>query len=66
MTTDDFSELQAKLAIATGEVIEGRLPTPVLRIVRDWTRAHRIELEENWERARQELPVERIPGADVD
>jgi hypothetical protein len=61
-----YQDFEAKLAIETGEAIEGRLPAPVLRIAREWTRAHRVDLMENWQRAREELPLERIPGADVD
>ena len=61
-----YQDFEAKLAIETGEVLEGRLPAPVLRIAREWTRAHRAELIENWQRAREELPLERIPGADAD
>jgi hypothetical protein len=61
-----YQDFEAKLAIETGDVIEGRLPPAVLRIAREWMRRHQSELAENWRRAREELPLERIPGADVD
>ncbi len=41
----------AKIEIANGEVVAGSLPGRALRLVREWTEAHRGELEANWERA---------------
>jgi len=38
----------------------------VLRMTHEWMRRHRLELTENWRRAREELPLEKIAGADVD
>lgn len=43
----------AKVAIATGELIAGALPGRAVRLVREWARAHRSELDANWERARR-------------
>jgi hypothetical protein len=31
-----------------------------------WALAHRAELNENWRRAREQLPLVRIPGLDDD
>ena len=61
-----YGEHRAFVAIATGEVIEGRLPFVARRLVLDWTLVHRRELADNWERARIGLPLERIPGLDND
>ena len=61
-----YQDFEAKLAIETGELIEGRLPRAVLRMTHEWMRRHRLELTENWRRAREELPLEKIAGADVD
>jgi uncharacterized protein (DUF433 family) len=36
-----YQDFEAKLAIDTGDVTEGRLPKPVLRMARDWARQHR-------------------------
>lgn len=41
----------AKIQIANGEVIAGSLPRSALGFVREWTEAHRAELEANWELA---------------
>lgn len=47
----------AKIAIETGEVIAGSLPSRALRLVREWVEEHRAELATNWERAaRNEKP----------
>lgn len=43
---------EAVIGIATGEVIAGSLPGRALRLVREWTRMHRDDLNANWERAR--------------
>jgi hypothetical protein len=61
-----YGEHEANVAIATGEVIEGRLPRTAARLVRQWTLAHRDELQANWDRARARLPLDRIAGLDDD
>lgn len=61
-----YGEYEANVAIATGEVIEGRLPGSAARLVKQWTLAHQPELLANWERARAKLSLERIAGLDAD
>jgi hypothetical protein len=41
-------------------VVTGKFPARALRIVLEWYELHKTELAEDWERARQELPLERI------
>jgi Domain of unknown function (DUF4160) len=48
------------VAIETGEVIAGSVPARALRLVREWAELHRNELMQNWERAREQAPLERI------
>lgn len=62
----EYQGFEAFVSIATGEVIEGRLPIQAARLVRDWCLAHGDELARNWARAKALLPLERIPGADND
>jgi hypothetical protein len=50
----------AAIAIATLEAIEGSLPPRATQLVRTWAQDHRAELEENWRRARLDLPLEPI------
>jgi Domain of unknown function (DUF4160) len=54
------------VSIATGEVIEGHLPANAAHLVRQWTLAHRNELEDNWRRARAGQPLRKIAGLDDD
>ena len=50
----------AKVAIVDGRVIEGSLPTRAIRLVREWSRLHRAELQANWRRAQGDEPLEVI------
>jgi hypothetical protein len=43
-----------------GTGIAGSLPPRQFRLVKQWAALHREELLENWERARQDKPLERI------
>ncbi|WP_295543375.1 DUF4160 domain-containing protein [uncultured Thiohalocapsa sp.] len=62
----EYQGAEALVAIATGQVIEGRLPKKAAKLVRDWCLDHQAELQENWQRAMALQPLQRIPGADND
>ena len=51
----------ASIAIETLEVLGGSLPDRALRLVREWAKLHRDELEDDWRRARDHEPLSRIP-----
>ncbi len=55
---------EAVVAIETLDVLEGKLPPRALRLVREWARAQRAPLLENWSRARRHLVLEPIPPLD--
>jgi hypothetical protein len=57
---------RARVSIADGEVIDGRLPPAVRRIVKEWTALRRDALMRNWTAARSDQPLERIGGLDDD
>jgi hypothetical protein len=59
-----YGGAEALIAVETGELIAGRLPRGALRIARDWIASKRNLLLANWARARDNLPMEQIPGAD--
>jgi hypothetical protein len=61
-----YGRAKALIRLADGEVIAGELPPLARRLVRDWTLARRMELAENWRRARAQLPLEKIAGPDAD
>lgn len=59
-----YAEHKARCSIATGEIIDGELPSRAARLVREWASLHPAELEENWDRCerREPLnPVEPLP-----
>ena len=51
-------------SIESGELIAGQLPPAARRILKDWALSHRAELLTNWERCRNRMPVNAVPGAD--
>jgi hypothetical protein len=52
---------EATIAIDTLEVLAGSVPDRALRLVREWSELHRPELEANWRRARDDVPLKAIP-----
>jgi Domain of unknown function (DUF4160) len=54
------AEHAAKVAISSGEIYEGALPGRDARLLRRWARLHRVELEENWARARSHATLVSI------
>jgi uncharacterized protein DUF4160 len=48
--------------ISNGEVVDGRLPPTVARLLREWAALRRDALMRNWHLARNEGPLERIGG----
>jgi hypothetical protein len=61
-----YGEHEAKIAIDTGEVIEGELPPRATRLVREWALDRRAALRDNWQRARSGKQLERLSGLDAD
>ena len=61
-----YQGFEAFVAIATGDVLEGKLPKTAARLVKQWALKHHDELMANWELGEALLPMERISGADND
>ena len=55
-----YGEHQVEIVIETLEILEGKLPNRVLGLVLEWAVLHRNELRADWERARNEQPLEPI------
>jgi hypothetical protein len=51
---------KAVVSIEPPEVLHGRLPPRVLGLVVEWATIHRVELVENWRRARELARLKRI------
>ena len=56
-----YGEHDAAIAIATGEILEGSLPSRAASLVRDWTMLHRDALLQDWDLARASRPLNPIP-----
>jgi hypothetical protein len=56
----EYAGRTASIGIAEGTVIAGSLPRRQLGLVKQWAALHREELLANWERARQDEPLDRI------
>ncbi len=52
----EYGEHEVTVEISTG-LVSGRFPRRALSAVLDWYAMHQAELLENWERARQEVPL---------
>ena len=55
-----YGEYKITVEIESGNV-RGEFPPRALRLVLEWAELHKQELFEDWERARQRQPLERIP-----
>jgi Domain of unknown function (DUF4160) len=55
-----YGEHEAELEIATGNVLDGKLPRRALGLVTEWCDAHREELQRNWHLARTGQPLNPI------
>jgi hypothetical protein len=61
------AEYQGQQATFTfdGEQLAGSIQSrTALRLIKEWSAAHRVELESNWSRARAGEPLERITPLD--
>lgn len=61
-----YQGFEALIAIDDGRVLAGSLPRRALVIVQEWAAGHREELMANWQKGVDLLPMEMIPGADLD
>lgn len=61
-----YGEHEAKVSIDSGDVIEGRLPRGAMRLVKEWGLERKLDLMQNWERARAGNRLERLSGLDAD
>lgn len=56
-----YGRYEAEIEISTGGILVGTLPTRAERLVREWSRKYRRELEQNWILARDHQPLMLIP-----
>ncbi len=56
-----YGRFDAEVAIATGDILKGKLPARARRLVREWHQEYQRELEQNWDRARAHQPLLPVP-----
>jgi len=54
-----YGEDRASITVE-GMLLAGSLPPRALALVRSWAELHRSELTDDWQRARDQLPLEPI------
>ena len=55
-----YGDHEAKIAIETLELIEGKLPRRALGLVLDWAELHKDELRYNWTQGEEHQPLSPI------
>ena len=55
-----YAEHEAEVEIESGRIMRGSLPRRAQRLVEEWAQSHRLELEEDWRRARAGEPLNPI------
>jgi hypothetical protein len=61
-----YGRAKAIVRLSDGTIIAGELPPTATRLVRQWALARNAELQDNWQRARAHLPLEKVAGPDAD
>ena len=60
----EYAGHEATFLIASLEYLSGELPRRARALVVEWASLHSAELQANWERAREGLPLEDIEPLD--
>jgi hypothetical protein len=60
----EYGSDEAIYEIATLEVLRGHLPRRAHALVVEWATLHCSELYDNWERARQAVPLSKVAPLD--
>ncbi|MGB3513024.1 MAG: DUF4160 domain-containing protein [Microcoleaceae cyanobacterium] len=55
-----YNQQKALIDIENLSILEGRLTPRILGLVIEWAAIHQRELLENWQRAREQNPLEKI------
>jgi len=60
----EYAEFEAVYMIDTLDTLRGQLPRRAHSLVIEWALEHRDELNSNWDRARQQVPLTTIEPLD--
>ncbi|MGH2712135.1 MAG: DUF4160 domain-containing protein [Actinomycetota bacterium] len=56
----EYGEHRSRISIRTLEPLDAGLPSRAMRLIREWSKLHRLELMLNWKRAREGRALARI------
>ncbi|MCX6022647.1 MAG: DUF4160 domain-containing protein [Chloroflexi bacterium] len=59
-----YGEYRASVSLTPLAVIEGELPRRAQSLVVEWAAIHQVELTENWDLARERMPLFHIAPLD--
>jgi len=59
-----YAQYEATIGIDPIRVLKGQLPRRVLSLVIEWAAMYQAELRQDWELARAQQPLQRIPPLD--
>lgn len=60
----EYGEFEAVYTIEMLDTLRGNLPRRAHSMVVEWALAHRAELRANWDRAREQRPLQQIEPLD--
>lgn len=60
----EYQGYKAAIDLNTGIIMAGEMPKNAEKLIRIWTRSHKTELLENWERIKKKEPLLRIQGVE--
>jgi len=61
-----YQGFEALMAIEDGRIVSGRLPSRAAKLAAEWIELRKGAILENWKRAENLEPLERIEGLDDD
>ena len=56
----EYNDMRVLVDILKGRILKGSFPSKQLKYVLAWADIHQNELMENWELAKQDLPLKKI------
>ena len=59
-----YGQYEATVGIDPIQILQGQLPRRVQSLVFEWAAIYQAELRHNWELARAQMPLQRIPPLD--
>ena len=57
-----YQAFDASYSIENGERMKGRMPAKLEKVIVEWSKKHRKELDENWSLAKDGKPLMKIKG----